>query len=411
MANKIKDIYDTIISLGEKFESLNQKLNVLEAKINELDEKANDSMIRSHDTQDRAYDLLYKIDKFENKIDKLEKNIIKIGENTLDAKIRTHDTQNRAYDIIYKNDAKARQRDLMFWSIYKQKNESLENAKLRFFKSLPKSEGDLKLKQDAVGILINKFSQICEENKIKYWLDFGTMLGAYRHNGFVPWDDDADVGMLREDLNKFIEVVGNYKGFRLNDYYSIPDVNILHIFRFGFDDDIQLFLDIFVYDYTTREDNDNDVWSDYLDIRKDYNDDARKYAPTKEEVLDESDNVAKHRILNKTKLKKIINLENKYIKKFDKHLGTTNKKTKKIIWSVENFRMRRVRILDTSLIFPLKKYKFNGHTYYGVNNALDYLNFYYDDIFSLPNDIYAHEHIKLGEEERKKLIVMTKKYK
>lgn len=50
------------------------------------------------------------------------------------------------------------------------------------------------------------FDKVCRENNLTYFLDSGTALGAIRHGGFIPWDDDIDVGMPREDYERFLQI-------------------------------------------------------------------------------------------------------------------------------------------------------------------------------------------------------------
>lgn len=53
--------------------------------------------------------------------------------------------------------------------------------------------------------LLRVFDYICKKHYIDYWLDYGTLLGAIRHNGFIPWDNDIDIGILRPDYELFLE--------------------------------------------------------------------------------------------------------------------------------------------------------------------------------------------------------------
>lgn len=69
-----------------------------------------------------------------------------------------------------------------------------------------KATGTLRDKQMLIAELFSLVKNVCEKHDIKYWIDYGTLLGAVRHRGFVPWDDDMDIAMIREDYDRFVEV-------------------------------------------------------------------------------------------------------------------------------------------------------------------------------------------------------------
>lgn len=83
--------------------------------------------------------------------------------------------------------------------------------------------------QQRLLIMAKVFHEFCEKHGLKYYMLGGTMLGAVRHKGFIPWDDDIDFGMMREDYEKFLSLRDEYpSGYSLNDYKS--DKN----FKYGF---------------------------------------------------------------------------------------------------------------------------------------------------------------------------------
>ncbi len=57
--------------------------------------------------------------------------------------------------------------------------------------------------------MLIEFDAICKNHQLQYWLDSGTLLGAVRHQGFIPWDDDIDISMPMEDYKSFLNVAGN----------------------------------------------------------------------------------------------------------------------------------------------------------------------------------------------------------
>lgn len=126
------------------------------------------------------------------------------------------------------------------------------------------SNEDLKKIQVYELEMLLEVKRICEKHDIKYSLIGGTLLGAIRHEGFIPWDDDADVGMLRADYEKFREVCKtemnaekfyfqddrNTKGYRWG-YGKVRRKNTLFLreYQEHLDFGQEVFIDIFPLDY------------------------------------------------------------------------------------------------------------------------------------------------------------------
>ncbi len=86
--------------------------------------------------------------------------------------------------------------------------------------------------------LLEKIKNVFDENNIEYWIDFGTLLGAVRHEGFIPWDDDIDIACFSSDYLRIKKLLTeNFKNLK----YKECNDNIIQIYE---DDRL---LDIFLY--------------------------------------------------------------------------------------------------------------------------------------------------------------------
>lgn len=115
--------------------------------------------------------------------------------------------------------------------------------------------------------ILKEIHKICTENDLQYYLCGGTLLGAVRHKGFIPWDDDIDIVMPRDDYNKFITLCLNGKldkqyilqNTDTEPEYHLPFTKIRKKHTFFDEEGVRklkihkgIFVDIFPLDYSKK---------------------------------------------------------------------------------------------------------------------------------------------------------------
>lgn len=237
--------------------------------------------------------------------------------------------------------------------------------------------------------ILVEVDRICEKHDIKYFLSDGTCLGAVRHKGFIPWDDDIDIGMLREDYNKFLKVainelgsnyfMQNTKTDKFYDLYHIPlkirDNNSYFIEEYNKKYHQGIYIDVFPFDNIPKSKFKYKLQKKISKIL------VVSYVKTKDRIdFSNKKELLKHpiyslirAILSYEKITRILNKLKKWNDK-DGEYVTYGIET---IWDT---------VYKKEWIFPLKKIEFEGKAFWAPNNHHEILKSAYGDYMSLPKE-------------------------
>ena len=248
------------------------------------------------------------------------------------------------------------------------------------------------LKQCLLNILI-AFADYCDKYELNYILIDGTLLGAIRHQGFIPWDDDIDVFMPREDYDKFHKIVekepikNNYIleslliGNSPNPYAKVVDKNT-EIINAKSDINNSLWIDIFPVDGVSQEMVDNisavnkKLWREYMLLTKSSN------------RLTGLNSVSQ---LIKTLYAKFTGTPKKHGKKLDKYARRYSVRetpyAANIAWGDLVSYMEYEKLFENRI-----KVSFENHMFYTTGYYEEYLEKMYGDYMQIPPENERDTH-------------------
>ena len=242
--------------------------------------------------------------------------------------------------------------------------------------------------QNVILMIAKEIVKLCDENNIPYFINGGTQLGAIRHKGFIPWDDDFDIGMLRADYEKFLKVCEEQLDY--NKYFlQTEDTEKYYAFNFAkiqlkgtciiedFSKNVQIehgiFVDIFPYDNIPDKAMKrrfffmyNHILKNLLWIKCGYGDDTQKNAISYKCMLFISHFFSLERLKKKRK-----QLMNQYNNQITKNCITSDYPGD---------------ILKNEWFEDFVKYKFEDVEFLGFKKYDEYLKNLYGDYMKIPKE-------------------------
>lgn len=231
--------------------------------------------------------------------------------------------------------------------------------------------------------ILQEFHDFCLSNNIKYSLCAGTLLGAIRHKGYIPWDDDIDVMMPRRDYERFLlsfeserTTLFHYTKQKpyMFSYAKLCDNNTIIIEGVQYESGFGVDIDIFPLDFFPDSIEESKKWSKHLGFLKDIR--------TVKNII-----ISKHRSLKKNVslfILKILALPipmKWLVRRVDIVAQKYSDKTDGFLGNMTNgYRMKERNPMAKALI----DVEFEGHKYKAIDNYDEYLTGLFGDYMKLP---------------------------
>lgn len=246
--------------------------------------------------------------------------------------------------------------------------------------------------------ILDEFVRICDKYNLEYFLTGGTMLGAMRHQGFIPWDDDIDIGMMRKDYDLFIKYAKTdldkkyyLDCFETNKEYYLPFAKIRKNNTI-FDEEEShhlnnhkgIFIDIIPFENAKKQDSIIQKIQAIL-VR---NIISTMFYKNKLRTLKEIEHPILVITLNIFSKKQLMKLQNRLM-----HLNKNNN-SEYVVALAGSYEYRK-ETSKREIFIPGKKVKFEDREYVGMNNSDAYLKKIFGNYMELPPKEKRKNHMPL----------------
>ena len=253
--------------------------------------------------------------------------------------------------------------------------------------------------------IFDEFVRICQKHNLEYFMTGGTMLGAIRHKGFIPWDDDIDLGMMRKDYDLFIQYARNELNekyyldcFETNEEYYLPFAKIKKNDTIFDEEDSHhinnhkgIFIDIIPFENVPKQDSFMQKIQAIL-VR---NITDTMFYKVKIRKLKKSRHPVLVAILSILPRKSLMKIQNKLM-----HLHK-NDNSEYVVALAGTYGYLK-ETSKRSVFIPSKKVKFEDRNYQGMNKPEEYLTRIFGDYMKLPPKEKRRNHMPLKIEFNKK---------
>ena len=245
--------------------------------------------------------------------------------------------------------------------------------------------------------ILDEFVRICNKHKLTYFLYGGTLLGAIRHKGFIPWDDDIDVSMPRKDYDKFIVIA--QKELNSKYYLDCYETNKDYYLPFA---KVKKNNTLFDEAECTNIEHHKGIYIDIFPLEnvKDNHKIRKIRALFIRSIVETMFYKLKIRPLNKVRHPVIVFilslLRKKSLMEWQKRLMTKNKNDKSLyVCGLSGSYAYEKELILREYLIPAKKVVFEGKEYMGMNNYDAYLSKVYGDYMKLPPKEKRVNHMPL----------------